>query len=451
MSANDLEALLDYEEDEDEEQQQQERQPQQQQQQQQQEQQQQQREEPKLEAPAAAPASAQASASAARGEEGAGAGAGADAGAALRAKLLAKKQRAEEAEAKHTSSSSSLAGLADAVANARKRAAEKGDARADAGGEQHADRADADENKPLPAVAVMASAARARAAKAASATLYVTHIPREQSEEEKLRSHFARYGAVSKIDFLTEDSCLIVFENVGSAGKAFVNRAPVFKNPAIRVFRVPDHEVADRAKALASAVASPNRKVVAASKPSEGTAGMKKAGETSGADAGQKAAASSEARTAVDEDDLYGNISMSGGPAESGNLAGSNSAADAAGSGRRPEKRTWSRAGLANMNDPGVIRAKIKEKQAMKQLGAAREQVTTLMQDLDKQKQQFKMMGTDAKTIGKGLRAELMSNISLLMAQLRHAKASIENAKAGVTRAKKDVETAVEASKAGSS
>mmetsp|Transcript_8512 Transcript_8512/g.15075 ORF Transcript_8512/g.15075 Transcript_8512/m.15075 type:complete len:486 (-) Transcript_8512:335-1792(-) len=304
-----------------------------------------------------------------------------------------------------------------------------------------------------------------------SRTLLVRGIPSEQCDEDKVASHFQRYGPVARVEKLTEEAntCIVEFETTPATTKAFVNRAPVFKNTGIMVYRIADHDAQakDRKAILAKAVLCPNRKV---SKPAMAPAsGAQEAATTSvetnvevnqegsGAptnvelealnvkdgDKGSSNAKTDQGGPHEDDFDLYGNISM-----EASVSNGGDAKADPNGK-RSVEKRTWSRAGLPNMNDPRVIRAKSKERQAANQFAEAKEQVKELMQELEKQKQQFKLVGTDAKTIGQNLRSELMSNNKLLMAQLRHAQTAIARAKLSIAKSKKDLEIALEASKTG--
>mmetsp|Transcript_32295 Transcript_32295/g.51569 ORF Transcript_32295/g.51569 Transcript_32295/m.51569 type:complete len:494 (-) Transcript_32295:2138-3619(-) len=272
-----------------------------------------------------------------------------------------------------------------------------------------------------------------KAAVKVSSSIMLSHLPEHLCVAEKLKSHFLRYGPVRSVVCEKDRGyAFLCFEDKSGATRAFVNRAPVLKNFSIHVYRIPDHSAATRKQAESFAVRAPNRKVV------EHNPGQLKSKKnesvTENAEEEKKPVASSVSS-------LYANINMSGVKKTAETGTGK--------TGGKPqfEKQTWSRAGLPNMNDKEVLKARINEKRAAKQVVAAKEQVAELMKELGKQKEDFKMLGTDAKTIGKNLRAQLMGNIKLLMAQLHHAQGSMSKARAAVAKAKSALEVAIENSK----
>jgi hypothetical protein len=348
---------------------------------------------------------------------------------------------------------------------------------------------------PAPAPVLLAAAATREALTGAHAsrTILLTQLLPTQAAEDKLRQHLERYGLVEWVHI--EGSCALVrFGDKGGAQRAFLNRAPVLKDDAIQLFRVEDLEPGSRLPGVSEpgVLRCPNRKSVVRS----GEAAPAELGPGTGAAAPTALPSSPEVPKAVSlapvtpgqlsagrppgsssgagsgaASGLYGDIDLSGGPRRRSSVAGDAKAAAAsapaaaaatpaaaggvppalAAPGSDPrasaEKRTWSRAGLANMNDKEVLRAKQQEKVALQQIKVANETVAELKEQLDKQKQQFALVGSDSKTIGANLRMELMSNISVLMMQMRQSQATMAAAKAALARAKKQVEVAIEQSK----
>jgi len=251
-----------------------------------------------------------------------------------------------------------------------------------------------------------------------SSTLMVTDVPTNLCIPQKLENHFARYGKILNID-CQERQAFIRFDRPSFATRAFVNSSAVFKMTFIKVFRVLDHKPEDRSTALDGMLPAPNR--VVSEEPTE------------------------MPLEAVTGTSLYSNIQVKSATMSAATTTTTTTTeAPVVSSG---EKRTWSRAGLANMNDKDVLKSKIKEKQALQQVATARSQVSELMVQLTKQREQLTELGKDSKSVGKQFKQELLTEIQLLMVQLRHAQAAMVSAKTSVANAKKMLEIAVEKSK----
>ncbi len=270
-----------------------------------------------------------------------------------------------------------------------------------------------------------------------SKTLMVTHIPKGLCAVEKLKSHFGgRYGQVEKVEVVeSRNIAFIGFQAQDVARRAFINRAPVFKDPSIRVYRICDYSDDDsRKQAEIHAEPAPNRKIVESTpvkSNGENGAGLKDKKESVGDSTEPVAAASSTLNSLYDDDDE----DESGVP-ESATVAKTSLG---------PTKRTWQRAGLVNHHDADVIKAKIAKKKAQLKVDDAKAQVDQLLGDLAKQKQQLSNLSN--RTVGANLKAELMNATKLLMMQLKVAKTTMENAKANVEIANKAYESALEKSK----
>jgi len=305
------------------------------------------------------------------------------------------------------------------------------------------------------------SAATTSAAKAESSnssgsrTIMLSDIPEGLCAGDKLRSHFFRYGDVENVRCqASQQKAFVRFSASGGAHRAFVNRAPVLGDKRIVLFRVPDHDVAGQAEAEKEAVQCPNREVdqdapapAAASASSTDLVDHDKPAAqvpSGGAEEQQCGISAAEAHgpaAAAGGSSLYGDIDLSAGAAapRKGSFSGPARS--------RPEKRTWSRAGLPNMNDKDVLRAKINEKKAQIKVKASKEEVKRLMGEFAKQNEQFKLIGNDSKTIGKNLRVELMQNMNLLTMQLKSSQAAIKAANNSLETARKTLQAAIEKSK----
>jgi len=260
-----------------------------------------------------------------------------------------------------------------------------------------------------------------------SRTLWVSSVQTEQNVESKLKSHFSRFGEVASVECdAANGEAFVIFVDTAGAERAFVNKAPVFKDSSILVNRVPDHEMSGRAEALRNSVRAPYRVY----KKKE----MDENGE-------------SEKLVKGGEESLYSNLDApvkTAAPKGASSMSSSLSGTDGR---KKGEKRSWSRSGVANMNNREVLKARIKEKQAQRQHALAKDQVDQLMHEISKQKEELASLMKNPQSIGKNLISELGQNLNLLSAQLRNAQKTMANAKESVARSKKAVQDAIEKSK----
>lgn len=321
--------------------------------------------------------------------------------------------------------------------------------------------------KPTPPKAVIVKGASASASKPAtgvmaSRTVMLTNVPDNLLLESKIASHLNRYGTVEKIECVKNESrAFVIFKDRPSANRAFVNRAPIFRDQSIHLLRIPDHTLEERADAISKAIESKNRIYKKAAAPaktenqacaSQTTTGGSTSGNTDekpdSNETQPPGGGDSNNDSSQGGGSLYSDINLTSRPtkkvARKGIATEEKDKQPRAGMG----KRTWMRAGLANMHDKEVVKAKQKVKMAQAKVETAKRDVDDLLEQLKKQKEQFLLIGKGGASIGKNLRAELHSNINLLMAQLKSAQGSMAAAKAGSAAAKKLLDQAIENSRA---
>ncbi len=295
-----------------------------------------------------------------------------------------------------------------------------------------------------------------------SSIVMLKNVPIPLLVESKIAAHLSRYGSVEKVEIFREDKiALIHFNDKSSAVRAFVNRAPIMKDKSIRVFKLPNYcNLEERDEAMSRAVECSNRTTLDISldpKQSVGdisptialseSAGLDEQGLEHGGDLITSALDNTDK---IDEnnDNLFEGISV-----HDSSASNRYNAFPPRGGKYKPdritvEKRTWRRAGLVNLKDKEVLKARMKEKLADAKVQIAKKEVENLLGKLAEQKEQFSLiLKSDTTSIRKKLRAELTAKINLLMAQLRSAQGSMASAKAGVATAKKLILQAIENSR----